>query len=260
MEKNVHNLEKLPFLPVKITDKQWADKLQEGQIFMRSLYEYGSWSAIERSKNADEKMKHNIQADIGEGIVKLIDPKVGDSFTRLLPDDLKSHIKNFFYIDQQLYPYFKVFCMYGLTYLPHKKAFEKPDERLKEFGDTAVIFYNPDEFLQRIMEGMRKQFKDDFSFKLDEIKYYPPNYYGPLDEFCKSASYAWQNEIRIRVALLDGKKTKFCQDRKLRKQLIQSTEPIIVDIGNIENISVQIPTQDLINLNLPDFISYKPQK
>ena len=46
-------MEKLPCLPVKITDKQWADKLQDGSVFMRSLYEYGSWSSIERSQAGD---------------------------------------------------------------------------------------------------------------------------------------------------------------------------------------------------------------
>lgn len=63
--------------PVKITDKQWADKLQDGSVFMRSLYEYGSWSAIERAKNSDTKMKDGIQGDIKEGVVRRVDPQKG---------------------------------------------------------------------------------------------------------------------------------------------------------------------------------------
>lgn len=257
MEQNAHNLEKLPCLPVKITDKKWADKLQEGQVFMRSLYDYGSWSALERNKKADEKIKNSVQGDIGEGIVRLVDPKVGDGFTKLLPDDLQTVIKKFYYIDQILYPYCKVFCMYGLTFQPQQNKFEKPDERLKEFGDTAVIIHNPNEFLRRILIGLHNKFGNDFNFKLDEIKYYPPEYYGQLDEFCKSASYAWQNEMRIRVALLYGTQIKFDQDGKIRKLLIQSIDPIILDIGSITDISIQISTQDLIDLNLPEFIYNK---
>jgi hypothetical protein len=32
------------FLPVKIYDRQWAEKLLDGSVFMRSLFEYGSWN------------------------------------------------------------------------------------------------------------------------------------------------------------------------------------------------------------------------
>lgn len=43
-------MDKMPCIPIKITDKKWADSLQNGSLFMRSLYDYGSWSAIEQCK------------------------------------------------------------------------------------------------------------------------------------------------------------------------------------------------------------------
>ena len=55
-------MDKMPCLPVKITAKKWADKLQDGSVFMRSLYDFGSWSAIERHNRADSQMKDGDQS------------------------------------------------------------------------------------------------------------------------------------------------------------------------------------------------------
>lgn len=34
------------FIPVKITDKKWADKLVNGEVYMRALHEFGSWGNV----------------------------------------------------------------------------------------------------------------------------------------------------------------------------------------------------------------------
>ena len=247
-------MEKLPCLPVKITDKQWADKLQDGSVFMRSLYEYGSWSSIERSQAGDNTMKSGVQGDIMEGVVRRVDPKVGDDFFSLFPDDLRAVMKDAFYIDQNFYQFCNIYCMYGLTYLPAEQKFEVPDKQLKEFGDTAVIIYNTNEFINRILGCLYKQYGDNINFKIDEVHYYPNDYYGSLDEFCKIESYAWQNEIRMRVALLDENATIIDENGQTRKQLIRNTAPITVEIGDIRDISLQIPTSDLLDLKLPPII------
>ena len=75
-----------------------------------------------------------------------------------------------------------------------------------------------------------------------------------MDEFCKSASFSWQNELRFRVALLDGDDTVTDELGLVRKCLILDHSPITLDIGSIRDISVQIPTDDLIGLRLPDFL------
>ena len=139
-------MDKTPCLPVKITAKKWADKLQDGSVFMRSLYDFGSWSAIERHNRSDSQMKDGVQGDIGEGIVKTVDPKIGDEFFNSFDPEIRAVMKDMYYIDENFYQYSKIYCMYGLTYLTHEKRFEPPDERLLDFGDTAVIIYNPNEF------------------------------------------------------------------------------------------------------------------
>ena len=250
--------EKMPCLPVKITDKKWADSLQSGSLFMRSLYDYGSWSAIERAWSGDQQMKSGVQGDVGEGIVRRVDPKIGDDFFNRFEPQLRAVMEDCFYIEQRVFQYCKVFCMYGLTYLIPEQRYEKPDERLREFGDTAVIFLNPNEFLNRVLRGLGRQYGDNVNFRLDVIHYYPSDYYGPLDEFCKSASYAWQNEMRIRVALLNPENFIVDAEGRKRKQIIQNTDSIIVNIGDIRDISIQIPVEDLIALKLPEVIC--PQK
>ena len=248
-------MNKMPCLPVKITDKRWADMLQKGSVFMRSLHGYGSWSAIERAKNGDTIMKTGIQEDMREGTVRRVNPKIGDDYFNSIDPKVRSLMKDCMYIDESFYQYCKVYCMYGLTYLIDEHQYEKPDVRLKEFGDTAVIFFNPNEFISRLLRGLYQQFGDNFNLRLDEIHYYPQDYYGDLDELCKIDSYAWQNEMRIRIALLDETETITGDDGLVRKALIQNTDPITVDIGDISDITVQIPVQDLIDLNLPNIIS-----
>ena len=247
-------MDKQPCLPVKITAKKWADKLQDGSVFMRSLYDFGSWSAIERHNRSDSQMKDGVQGDIGEGIVKTVDPKVGDEFFNCFDPEIIAVMKDMYYIDENFYQYSKIYCMYGLTYLIHEKRFEPPDERLLDFGDTAVIIYNPNEFLSRVLHALYNKYGDNVNFRLDEVRYSPPDYYGELDEFCKHDSYAWQNEMRMRVALLDENETITDADGRVRKRLIQDVSPITLDIGSIRDISVQIPVDDLIALRLPDII------
>ena len=113
---------------------------------------------------------------------------------------------------------------------------------------------NPNEFLNRILQGLNRQYEDNFNFRLDEIHYYPPDYYGPLDEFCKSASFSWQSEMRMRVALLNPESYIIDEQGRKRKELMQNRDSITVNIGDIRDISVQIPIEDLIQLKLPEQI------
>lgn len=249
-----YSMDKQPCLPVKITAKKWADKLQDGSVFMRSLHDFGSWSAIKRHNSGNGQMKDGVQGDIGEGIVRRVDPKVGDEFFNSFDPELRSVMKDMFYIEENIFQFCKIYCMYGLTYLIDERRFEQPDERLREFGDSAVIIYDPNEFLNRVLHALYNKYGDNCNFKLDEVHYYPPDYYGELDEFCKHVSYAWQNEMRMRVALLDENETITDADGRVRKHLIQDISPITLDIGSIRDISVQISVDDLISLRLPDII------
>ena len=38
------------FIPVKVTDREWAEKLLDGEVFMRPLYEFGAWNLKKEDK------------------------------------------------------------------------------------------------------------------------------------------------------------------------------------------------------------------
>ena len=38
------------FIPVKVTDREWAEKLLDGEVFMRPLYEFGAWNLKKRGQ------------------------------------------------------------------------------------------------------------------------------------------------------------------------------------------------------------------
>ena len=60
--------------------------------------------------------------------------------------------------------------------------------------------------------------------------------------------------MRIRVALLNPNNFIIDAEGRKRKHLIQNMDSMIVDIGDIRDISVQIPVDDLISLKLPEQI------
>jgi hypothetical protein len=241
------------FLPVKILDKQWADKLLKGSIFMRSLYEFGKWNLDDKFKNQTEEMDNTFRGDINEGIVRIVDPQIGDPFFNgIFPPEVRKFIPSMWYIDENFYKYLKIYSMYSLTYNTNQNQFEQPDEMLKNFGDTAVIIYYPDEFIRRIHKGLYDRFRDNINFKIRQVFYYNLfKDFGNFDIFWKEKMYEWQKEVRITVGLLDGQEIRIDEHGRRLKALIKSIEPLILEIGNIEDIAVAIPTEDLINLKLP---------
>jgi hypothetical protein len=240
------------FLPVKILDKQWAEKLLSGSVFMRSLYEFGVWNLNAKIKGQAKEMDNSFRGDVSEGLVGNINPQIGDPFFNSLPSYMKPYISNMMYIDVELYKYFKVYCMYCLTYNIGTKQFKKPDERLRDFGDTAVIIYNPDEFLYRVLKKLDNKFGNNINFKINEVFYYDIyKDFGNFDIFWKEKKYKWQKEVRMAVGVLNGSEVKIDERGRQLKVLIQDTNPLNLDIGSIKDIAVPISTEDLVNLKLP---------
>jgi len=243
------------FLPVKITDRQWAESLLDGSIYMRSLFDYGAWNTKAKANGSAEEMNNAFRGDIHEGITRNIEPNIGDDFYNALPSELRNVIANAWYIDDKLFPFLKVYCLYRLTYNIGMEQFERPDERLRNFGDTAVIMYNPDEFLNRILWQLYEKYGDNVNFKLKEVSYFDISRdYGEYNVFWKTTFYEWQKELRIAVGLLDGSKTMLGDNDQLLKPLIQDIAPLTLDVGSIRDIAIPICTDDLIKLKLPSCI------
>lgn len=56
----------------------------------------------------------------------------------------------------------KIYCLYALEFDEETKSLIKPDRRIIEFVDTAVIIHNTKEFLSRVCYAMLDSFKNDF--------------------------------------------------------------------------------------------------
>lgn len=232
---------------VKIYPKQWSDKLLDGSVFMRSVHDFGTWSLTNPSKTDTSGLKPGVQGDAGEGIIFRVNPQKSDDYFNRFSPTVRAMMQDQSYIDEGYIQYLKGYCMYILEYNPVEKCFIKPDSQLREFGDSAVIILNEDAFGQRLLQRLTQIYANQFEYASSKIFYYPQDYYGPLNEFCKRESYKWQNEFRVCIRIYDK-----------RNMLVRDVKPITADIGSIRDIAIQIPVEDLIALKLPEVIC--PQK
>ena len=185
------------FVLVKITDKTWADKLLDGEVFMRPLTEFGSGKIMDRDlyKKDWDTLHNHFRGDVLEGVCQTF--KDGKSAAKKynLPDDLVNVINTFYLVDMGEVQFFKLFSLYALYYDDIRKCFLKPNKQLRQFGDTAVIFTDFEEFLRRFANNLGEY---PYLFFMDLMKYYKLNEdakFPPL--FYKHNSYSWQNEFRI---------------------------------------------------------------
>jgi hypothetical protein len=143
-------------------------------------------------------------------------------------------------------------------------CFIPPNTDFQNFGDTAVIIFDPKEFMMRICKSLFNEHNETYWFGASRVRY-------DLDfaqtkeynEFSKSPLYSWQNEFRIAVDLSDGKLDKITWERMTdfarimyinqggKVDMGMDRKPITLDIGNINDISVQVNIEDFLALNLP---------
>lgn len=154
----------------------------------------------------------------------------------------------------------KIFCLYALEYDEELNQFIRPDSRIADFGDTAVIIHNPHEFLRRVCCEMLQRFKNDFWTSFMRVEYNVDfSTSQPYDEFCKSPSYSWQNEFRIVLDLAQGrfdpetlsKVTDFARIT-FPGEIVEDTNPdsladsITLNIGNIRDICISMSVAEFI--------------
>ena len=224
-----------PYYLVKFIDKKWADKLMDGEVFMRAIACFGDISR--RSSDSQNEFR----GDVLEGINYSFGNQVG-------------------LIDVLTYRE-KIYCLYALEFDEEVGRFIKPDNRLLEFGYTAVIIQNTGEFLHRICYAMLDRFGNDFWTSFQRVEYDVDfSAEQPYDEFCKAFSYAYQNEFRIALDLANGKfnpeqlkdVTDFARltfPGKIEEDTNSDSlsDWLILNIGNIRDISISIPASDLLN-------------
>ena len=224
-----------PYYLVKFLDKKWADKLMDGEVFMRAIACFGDISR--RSVDSQNEFR----GDVLEGINYSFGNQMG-------------------LIDVLTYRE-KIYCLYALEFDEETGCFIKPDNKILEFGDTAVIIYNTKKFLSRICYTMLERFGNDFWTSFQRVEYDVDfSVEKPYNEFCKAFSYAYQNEFRIVLDLAKGKfnpeqlkdvtdfaRLTFPGEIEIDTNPDSLSDSLTLNIGDIRDISISVPAFDLLN-------------
>lgn len=231
------------YVPARVMDKQWAELFVKGQMFMRSLTEFGAWEAVKNHDNSE--LNNSFRGDLREGSIKNIANPEDDRLFSAFPEDLKRAIKVGAILDAGDIQYFNTLCLCCIDYLPEYNKFIHPSAKMKEFGDTAVIIKDMNEFLRRFMIGVEKCYPR-VCLLMDEIEYYSQGETKLLNPlFNKPKSYRDQNELRIAIGRLDVNRPT----ANGRYELCQSTEPLKFEIGDISDITQMMSIDDFCMLN-----------
>lgn len=216
----------MKFLPCKILNSKWAEKLLDGEVFMRPLAEFGSWNTT--SDITDTNRRDNM-----EGVIAYYTDAKEATFLQGFDPAFKAVISRAAIIDDSELPYFKLFCMYCLEVGEDNNPV-LPDSRVRGFGDTVIVFRDFNTFLVRWGKALEAKYQDWVDL-LDRIKYYPLNTNRPLVPlFEKNEGYSYQKELRL----------AFCRSAKFGEdyyRIALEKEPVIVNVGNIRDIAYAVP-------------------
>lgn len=237
------------FIPVKVTDKKWAECLLDGEVFMRPLHQFGSWN-----KNKDRSVANQFRGDIHEGTAAVYGdimqfPGIGG-----FPQDLQNVVRQVSLIDDGDIQFFKIFSLYRMIYNSATDFFVKPDPRMKQFGDTAVIIQDYNEFIERFGLALFSKYNKVISMIC------PVDFYGlqetkqtnPL--FSKEKSYEYQNELRMAFCELEHNKFAIGPGADTALSIVPSLDPVTLQIGSIRDIAIVLPIDDFLNLKFPQDI------
>ena len=225
------------FLPVKITNRRYADGLfDSGEIFMRALHEFGSWGVFDQ----DEALQNKYRADLYSGVTEVFASPDDSEFFSRFPDDIKPKMCNCCYIDEGASQYFKIYSMICLDYDMNGNPVPV-DPRMESFGDTAVIITDFSSFLGRIGNKLIDLYNpiSILCKRMELFDFSVTRAINPV--FYKYAGQAYQNEIRIAACSLQGPNAL--------KALKKDYNPIKFSIGGIHDIAVKITTEQLITGN-----------
>ncbi len=230
------------FIPVRILEKEWAERFLSGEIFMRKNANFGTWNRL--LMNDDKEINNNYRGDLREGIIENIaNPKENELLKRFDPD-LVNVVQNAYLIDYGGTQLFNLLCFTCLEYDEEQRLFEQPHQNLKLFGDTVIVFVKMNAFLRRLLQVMVDK---RICFLMDRIQYYSKqrSMKMPNPLFFKDDSYAWENELRIAVGHLDVN-NRYKRNNDERWPL-KDIGDLILEIGDISDIVKIVDIEDFIS-------------
>ena len=143
----------------------------------------------------------------------------------------------------------------ALQYHLKSKKWEYANKKVAQFGDTAVVIANLDQFVDRIVSALIKQYGCDHCLLLaDRVNYYCLGTTKNLTPmYLKEASYSWQNEFRIIFCeTIPNRENKFARPNKdgifqpNAQSTILSLDDIHLEIGDIRDIAYAVSVAYLI--------------
>lgn len=228
-----------PFTVVKVTDAKYAEMLLDGDVYARPLNAFGGWDWLKNRQN-DPSVDNSFRGDCREGAIRNEKWEYGDI---TLIDDFETK-------------YMKCYSTMALQYHLKSKKWECANKKVAQFGDTAVVIANLDQFVDRIVSALIKQYGCDHCLLLaDRVNYYCLGTTKNLTPmYSKEASYSWQNEFRIIFCeTIPNRENKFARPdkdgvfRPDAQTTILSLDDVHLDIGDIRDIAYSIPVAYLIH-------------
>lgn len=224
------------FVPAKITDRKWADKLMDGEIYMQPLSAFASYEDL-RNSGID-----SFRGDPYEGISSISLDINSDKVAQLIDEKVRSQIKGIVHIDTEALPFYKLFCLCCVKYNFYSGAFERPDSRMEKFGNTVIVFRDFNSFLERLLDALKKIYGDMFVFLCDHVNYLDLQNPGKvMPVFTKRPDFAYQNELRLAICELDNQNEEL---HEIKKKMGSLT----LNIGSIRDIADEISFEDFFSL------------
>lgn len=235
------------FIPVKVTADEFANKLLDGEVYLRPVNEFGIWARDENRGNAT--LDNNYRGDLREGTVSIAKDASSCEKLKGIDPAFKKYAHDITFIDDYEAKYFKIYSLYCLDYDPFNNCFMKPDVRIEQFGDAAVVIRDINEFLRRVCTASMKQYEHSI-FMMDRMSYYD---YSENREvrilFEKNNSQAYQKELRIVMCELEQSPfSRADANGIIPMTLVWDLNPIILNIGDIRDIAYKIPTKDFVDM------------
>lgn len=144
-----------------------------------------------------------------------------------------------------------------MVYNPFTNGFIRPDERIREFGDTAIIIHDYNEFIDRFGRTLFSKYEKVVSL-ISPVDFYDKNDIKQVDPlFSKDMSYSYQNELRMAFAELENDDFWIGPNANLNLSVVQNIEPIKLNVGNIRDIAAAISINDFLNLKFPKSLRLK---
>ncbi len=224
---------------MKFGSEENLKRLQKGQFYMKNLQYY-----VDLEKTTDDK-------DVGDkydGQMVLQNVKITmfDSETGAFVAQMDSPIASM----DLGYLQYPVFCMFMLDYRNHvaeeltgdvaKVRYQFTEEqlsRLPNFGSHVLLIKNGNEFVERVKNGLLNA---GYGYTRDFVQYYDGNIPQHMQEVAKDY---------MRIAFWKRQKYAYQQEYRILAHA-QVEDHLCVDIGDLSDITLLMPTSDLLKCGI----------